>query len=438
MIDFKIKRGLSTTMFTAPGVVNPRLIIEEGYWYLCVDTADLYLGINDNGTLKLKRINGERTAGDVETNYIVKAEINKNGELVVYFSNGTSESLGKVISETETDEVVNIKIGDVVYTPNAEGVIELPEFVTKSYVDEKFDNLAFPEIPTKLSEFQNDMGFITKIPNNYVTTERYNAFSRHIKYEVLPHEGILVDYKDSEIRINTARVKPSAQQTGSTATPNQYYIPFRAYAPEGAVAFKEWQGNSRDETLHTFNESFSGTDSFGRNYSLIWMSVASFDGKNWNLYGDRSTTEKYLGFYYTFEWYGEQDKLLDTDTVRIILTNDSCHNDLVPDAIARRIDDKIASLDLPEGGGEDGFSPIIETRPIENGYELIITTKTGTETLKIFNGQDSNVSDDLIRDTVLDVLDDTLDTSINEKLQQAIPQVLETLILHGGSAASEY
>ena len=29
------------------------------------------------------------------------------------------------------------------------------------------------------------------------------------------------------------------------------------------------------------------------------------------------------------------------DQVRVILTNDSCHTDLVPDVIARRIEDKI-------------------------------------------------------------------------------------------------
>lgn len=56
--DFKIKRGLSTTLFSAPGEVNKRLIIEEGCWYLCSDTADLFLGIKDSyGKLTLKRIN---------------------------------------------------------------------------------------------------------------------------------------------------------------------------------------------------------------------------------------------------------------------------------------------------------------------------------------------------------------------------------------------
>ena len=32
------------------------------------------------------------------------------------------------------------------------------------------------------------------------------------------------------------------------------------------------------------------------------------------------------------------------DKVRVILTNDNCHTDLVPDVIARRIDEKINSM----------------------------------------------------------------------------------------------
>lgn len=59
MVDFKIRRGESTTLFTSPGVVNPRLIIEEGCWYLCTDTAELYLGIKLEDKLTLKKINDD-------------------------------------------------------------------------------------------------------------------------------------------------------------------------------------------------------------------------------------------------------------------------------------------------------------------------------------------------------------------------------------------
>lgn len=56
MIDFKnfkIKRGPSKDLH------DPRLIVEEGYWYLSTDKAELFIGIVENGTPVLKPINGE-------------------------------------------------------------------------------------------------------------------------------------------------------------------------------------------------------------------------------------------------------------------------------------------------------------------------------------------------------------------------------------------
>lgn len=391
MIDFKIRRGLSTVLFSEPGKVNPKLKIEEMCWYLCTDTAELFLGVNINGTLTLKQINE------------------------------------KNISEFDIPTKLSDLINDC-------------EFLTKSELDkaikDAIEAINIPEVPTKISELENDAGyltehqdltdyakksdipdiskFITEIPSefiteaeldnkgyltehqdlsDYITKDYNNAYNRSVKYEVLPHDGILVDYRGNEIRVNTQRVVPTEQQAVTTAAPNQYYIPFRAYAPENAVFYKEWQGDKRDETLHNFNESSSGTDKFGRNYSLIWMSIANYANGIWNLYGDKSTLNKYLGFYYTFEWFNIDGKLIDTNKVRIILTNDECHNDLVPDAIARRIDEKIAQAQL--GGTEVDLS----------NY----ATKSDLEGL-----------------------------ATEEYVDDAIVDTIETLVLHGGAANTIY
>lgn len=58
-LDFKIRRGRSTQLFVngVEGKVNPKLIIEEGCWYLCTDTASLFLGGTFDGKLDLRRIN---------------------------------------------------------------------------------------------------------------------------------------------------------------------------------------------------------------------------------------------------------------------------------------------------------------------------------------------------------------------------------------------
>ena len=69
------------------------------------------------------------------------------------------------------------------------------------------------------------------------------AISEHMvkKYEITDvPKYTIVDYREKEIRVmcpaNTQWVK---QNVGSTGNANMYYMSFKAYAPEGAVSFKE-------------------------------------------------------------------------------------------------------------------------------------------------------------------------------------------------------
>ncbi len=242
MTDFKIKRGLSSVMFTASGKINPRLIIEEGVWYLCTDTAELYLGIKtDEGTDTLKKINGnssgqapsdadiadikaivealsERVAvfedielfkkvaseedlpmdfssdafnpnvtyyiHDSKTNEVAtyiydrdipgylctsskqpvglgieSTEINSSGDLVIKYTDGSSKVVGHVVGADGA--TVALKIGDQLFT-QTNGIIALPEFATLEYVNNKFAELVIPKAITKLSELENDVGFLTE------------------------------------------------------------------------------------------------------------------------------------------------------------------------------------------------------------------------------------------------------------------------------------
>ena len=153
---------------------------------------------------------------------------------------------------------------------------------------------------------------------------------------------MLVSYRENEVRINTERVVPVKQDVGSTGNPNMYYVTFRAYAPEGATGVIESDGTQTDT-----EPTVLATDVYGRKYATIWSAIASFNGTTWTKWGDNSTLDKYLGFYYTFKWFKE-DQLISTDKVRVILTNDACHDDLVPDAVARRIDEKVKAIEIPE------------------------------------------------------------------------------------------
>ena len=391
MTDFKIRRGLSTVLFSEPGKINPKLNIEEACWYLCTDTAELFLGVNVNGTLTLKKIN-EKNISDFNVPTKLSDLINDCG----FFTKSDADKAIKEAIEALNIPEVPTKLSEL---ENDAGYLtehqDLTDYAKKSDIPDvsKF----ITEIPSEfITETELDnKGYLTEHQDlsDYVTKEHNSAYNRSVKYEVLPHDGMLVDYRGNEIRVNTQRVVPTEQQPGPTATPNQYYIQFRAYAPENAAFYKEWQGDKRDETLHTFDESFSGTDQFGRNYSLIWMSIANYANGVWSLYGDKSTIDKYLGFYYTFEWFNIDGKLIDTNKVRIILTNDACHNDLIPDAIARRIDEKIAQAQL------DGAEVDLSNYATKSDLEGLAT-------------------EDYVDDAIVDTI--------------------EMLVLHGGNASTLY
>lgn len=83
MINFRIKQGLSTDLFSAPGVINSRLLIDIGCWYLCTDTACLYLGVAGNdGKPTLKRINRAELADpDVDVAAALQSLANRLAEL---------------------------------------------------------------------------------------------------------------------------------------------------------------------------------------------------------------------------------------------------------------------------------------------------------------------------------------------------------------------
>lgn len=162
------------------------------------------------------------------------------------------------------------------------------------------------------------------------------ATLQHIKYEI-SHKpaGTLVNYGDKEIRVmcpaDTQWVK---QSVGGTGNANMYYMGFKAYAPAGAVSFKEDdQEIIADQTMYYFeNNDFAGIDKFGRKYSIVWLALAYYDeaSDKWTYFGANSTAKKYIGWYYSVEWYDADGKKIDSDCIRINLSNESCHHAAEP------------------------------------------------------------------------------------------------------------
>lgn len=139
----------------------------------------------------------------------------------------------------------------------------------------------------------------------------------------------LVNYSENEIRVLYTEGSPfTLQNSGENANPNLYYMGFKAYAPKEATHFKEDLSEKiSDNTLYDFTGEFAGVDSDGRKYSIVWLPVAKYDPvtTTWNYYGKQSTKDKYIGWFYTVEWY-KNDIVIETDTIRINLANSDCFN----------------------------------------------------------------------------------------------------------------
>lgn len=351
---FKLKRG------TAEKWRELNLVLAAGEPGFEIDTNSLKIG---NGYTPWNELPYLATgAGSGEGGSIIVDTILSETSLNPIANKAVTEALKKLqsekynfgegfIVEEDANGVQNISI-DLSKLPG----VDVSNFVTTEQLE--------AAIPTKVSELENDAGYLTEhqdlsdyalktdIPTiGHLATKsevevvaKYDKASNlKRKFEVIAPEGVFVDYRDNEIRINTQRAKPTHQNPGPTGSSNQFYIEFRAYAPEGTTHFRETETGTFDDVVYDFTGDFAGTDEFGRNYSLAWMSIANFNGTEWNIYGNRSSVDKYLGFLYQYEWRNG-DNVIGLDSIRIILTNDACHNDLVPDATARRIEAKIAEV----------------------------------------------------------------------------------------------
>ena len=171
---------------------------------------------------------------------------------------------------------------------------------------------------------KEDKAFIDAIPTIYVARE-YEVSDKPV--------GTLVDYRDKEIRVMCpADTQWTLQNSGEGADANTYYIGFKAYAPKGAVSFKEDLAETiADDTMYYFeNNEFAGVDAQGRSYSIVWLPAAKFDGSAWTYYGVNSSEGKYIGWYYSVDWYNANGVKIGADTIRINLTNEDCHTAIEP------------------------------------------------------------------------------------------------------------
>lgn len=169
------------------------------------------------------------------------------------------------------------------------------------------------------------------------TKDEIRAIAQMVDYEISSKPiGTLVNYMEEEIRIMCpTSTKWSHQQSGEGSDPNTYYVGFKAYAPSNdVVSFKEDLAEIiSDATMYYFeNNEFAGIDEYGRKYSIVWLPVASYDEPtdSWTYYGANSSDARYIGWHYSVEWYNIDGIKIASDTIRINLTNENCHANVMP------------------------------------------------------------------------------------------------------------
>lgn len=175
---------------------------------------------------------------------------------------------------------------------------------------------------------------VNSIPNIYLTKDQGIALFERKPYDIsnVP-VGTLVDYRDKEIRVMCPKDTVwTKQNVGATGNANMHYMAFKAYAPDGAVSFKEGDQGVIEDEMFTFDDEFAGTDLFGRKYSIVWLSLASYDeaSDTWTYFGKNSTNKKYMGWTYVVEWYDSNGQVISSDMIRINLSNEDCHLNLKP------------------------------------------------------------------------------------------------------------
>lgn len=179
-------------------------------------------------------------------------------------------------------------------------------------------NLATKDSDGAMSK--EDKRILDAIPSVYVAR----------KYDISgTPKGTLVNYGEKEIRVMCpADSEFTKQAVGVGGDANTYYMTFKTYAPQGAVGYKEHLGNQSDSEILTDLK----IDEHGRKYQPTWLGIAKFDEVTsvWSYYGKNSSVDKYIGWDYRIDWFDADGVMIATDSVRINLSNEDCHNNIKP------------------------------------------------------------------------------------------------------------
>ena len=184
--------------------------------------------------------------------------------------------------------------------------------------------------------------------NAYTDKKVEAAIGEHLtkKYEITDvPEGTLVDYRESEIRVMCkADAVFTKQNVGAGGDANSYYMTFKTFAPsDDAVGYIEHLGELVDEEILTDLK----IDKNGRRYQPSWLALAKYDEASgtWNYYGKSSAANRYIGWDYQIDWYNTDGVMIASDSVRINLSNESCHYEIEPYYVGKVMTDVEAKIE---------------------------------------------------------------------------------------------
>lgn len=250
----------------------------------------------------------------------------------LFIDSKIDEKINEFINKTSDDHVVNTLKELIDYVAEHD---DTAESIVKDIQDLK-GLVGLDSVQDQIAHAIANSGHMSKVEaeNKLLSKVDAKALYKKVKYEISHKpEHALVDYRDKEIRVMIpANTEFAKQNSGANADADAYYIGFKAYAPDGAVSFKEDMSEIiADQTMHAFEgNDFAGIDAYGRKYSIVWLPVAKFANETWTYYGATSNKDKYIGWYYSVEWYGSNGKMIGSDCIRINLSNEACHNNAEP------------------------------------------------------------------------------------------------------------
>ena len=163
------------------------------------------------------------------------------------------------------------------------------------------------------------------------TEKKLMALSETKKYEITNVPvGTLVDYREKEIRVMCpADAEFTKQAVGTGGDANTYYMTFKTYVPnDDIVGYVEHINGQVDSEILTDLK----TDVYGRRYQPTWLGIAKYDetAGTWTYYGKNSSVDKYIGWDYQIDWYNADGEVVGSDSIRINLSNEACHNNIEP------------------------------------------------------------------------------------------------------------